>query len=78
MREDEIGGACGPYRTVENLMEKDLLEDLGVHGRIIVKLRLKKYWAEADRIHVDGRRDRWRDLVNTAIKLLTVQLREFF
>jgi hypothetical protein len=77
MKEDEIGVACGPCGAVENLMERDLLEDLGVHGRIIVKLRLKKYCAEVDWIHVAGRRDRWRALVNTVIKLLIVEFQEF-
>ena len=61
---------CGPYGAVENLMERDFLEDLGVHGRIIVKLRLKKYCAEVDWVHVAGRKDWWRDLVNTVIKCL--------
>jgi len=69
---------CDLYGAVKNLMERDLLEDLEVHGRIIVKLRLKEYCAEVDRILVAGKRDRWRDLVNTVIKLLIVQLREFF
>jgi hypothetical protein len=32
MKEDETGGACDPYGTVENLMERDFLEDLGVVG----------------------------------------------
>jgi hypothetical protein len=33
MNEGEIGGACDPYGTVENLMEKGPLEDLEVRGR---------------------------------------------
>jgi hypothetical protein len=41
-------------------------------------LRLKKYCAEVDWFYVAGRRDRWRDLVNTVIELLIVELREFF
>jgi hypothetical protein len=61
---------CGPYGAVENLMERDLLEDLGVYGRLKVKLRLKKYCAEVDWFHAVGRRDWWRDLVNTVIKYL--------
>jgi hypothetical protein len=42
------------------------------------KTAFKKYCAEVDRILVTGRRDRWRNLVNTVINLLIVQLREFF
>jgi hypothetical protein len=68
---------CGPYGAVENLMERDLLEDLGVRGMIIVKLRLKKCCAEVDWFNVAGRRDRWRDLVNTVIKCLCSQTDAF-
>ena len=58
MLTDEIGRSCSPYGAVEILKERDLLEDLRVHGRIIVKLSLKKYYAEVGWIHESRRRDR--------------------
>lgn len=46
---DEIGGVCGMFKRgayrvlVESLKEIDLLEDLVVDGRMILKLIWKEY-----------------------------------
>jgi hypothetical protein len=34
IEKDEIGGACGPYGAVRNLVESDRLKDLGVYGKM--------------------------------------------
>jgi hypothetical protein len=50
-------------------MERDHLEDLGVDGRIIVKLIFKKWDGSIDWIDLAQDRDRWRALVNAVMSL---------
>jgi hypothetical protein len=45
------------------------LEDLGVDGRIILKLILNKYDRGMDWIDLANDRDKWRDVVNTVMNL---------
>jgi hypothetical protein len=68
-----MGRACGTYERQErwgDLRERDHLEDLGMDGRIILKLIFKK-WDQGDMDWVDlaQDRDRWRALVNAAMNL---------
>jgi hypothetical protein len=42
-----------------NLREKDFLKDLGVDGRIILKLIFKKYKWDVDLIHLAQDGDKW-------------------
>jgi hypothetical protein len=44
-------------------MEWDHLEDLGVRGRIILKLIIKKWVGEVDGPDLAQERDKWRALV---------------
>jgi hypothetical protein len=54
---------------VGDLRERNLLEDLGVDGRIILEWIFDKYGRVGiDRIVLVRERDRWRSLVNTVMK----------
>jgi hypothetical protein len=53
----------------EILKEKDLPEDLGVDGRIIIKFFLVNCIWCVDWINLTQDRDMWRALVVTAIEL---------
>jgi hypothetical protein len=54
IRKNEMGGACGTcmgdvhIRFGENRGERDHLKDLGVDGKIILKLIFKKYYGGMD------------------------------
>jgi len=52
-----------------NLIERGLLEDTGVDGRIILKCIFRKWDGGMDRIDVAQNRDRWRALVNAVMNL---------
>ena len=59
----------GPYRfLMGNIRERDHLEELGVDGRIVSKLILKKWVGEA-RTGFSWPRNKWRALVNAIIHL---------
>jgi hypothetical protein len=53
----------------ENLIERGLLEDTGVDGRIILKCIFRKWNGGMDRIVEAQNRDRWRALVNVVMNL---------
>jgi hypothetical protein len=55
-----------------DLREGDLLEDLGVDGRIILKWIFKKWGGEA-MTGLAWHRDRWRALVNAVMNLRVPQ-----
>jgi hypothetical protein len=63
-------GTCrGAYRALVGKPEgRSHLEDPGVDGRIILKWIFERLNG-ADWIYLAQDRDRWRDLVNTAINL---------
>jgi hypothetical protein len=79
---DEMGGACnadeGDEKCLPNISRiaqgslPYILEDIGVHGRIILKCILRKWngCVCVDWIHLAYYRDRWRALVNTVMELL--------
>jgi hypothetical protein len=52
-----------------NLWERDHLEDLGVHRRIILKCRFEELNEIKDWIDLAQDRDRWRALVNAVRNL---------
>ena len=52
------------------MREADHLEDLGIDGRIILKLILEKWVGGMDWIALARVRDRWRGLVNAAMNIL--------
>jgi hypothetical protein len=52
-----------------NLMEGDHLEDVGVDGRIILKLTCERLDGGTDWINLAQDRDRWRALVNAVMNL---------
>jgi hypothetical protein len=52
-----------------DLKEGDLLRDLGVDGRIILKSIFKKRDGGMDWIELAQGKDRWRALVNAVMKL---------
>jgi hypothetical protein len=56
------------YR-LEDLKGRGHLEDLGVYGKIILKLILKMGWEVLDWIYFAEHRDRWRPPVNAAMKI---------
>jgi hypothetical protein len=64
-----IGGVhIGFYRG--NPSERDQLEDLGLDGRIILKINLKSISRETvDRSDVAQDRDKWRDLVDAVMNI---------
>jgi hypothetical protein len=73
-KEDKMGGACVTYGREEisiqgNVKETDHLEDLGVDGRIIIKLVLKKWderaWTQL--ICFKANRDKLRALLKMVI-----------
>jgi hypothetical protein len=52
------------------LKERDHLGDLGVSGRIKLKIKLKELrWASGDLIHFAWDMDQWQALVNTVMNL---------
>jgi len=54
----------------EDLKGRDLSEDLGVDGRIILRTDVREIGSEGvDWIHLVQGRDQWRDLVNTVKNL---------
>jgi hypothetical protein len=54
------------------------LEDLGVHGRIILKCIFKKWDGGMDWIDMAQDRDRWWVLVNAVMHLLVPYIAENF
>jgi len=63
-----IGERRGAYRVlVEDLRERDHLEDLGIGGRIISKQMIKTWHGGMDRIDVAQDWDRWRALLNAVM-----------
>jgi hypothetical protein len=54
---------------VGNLRERDLLEDVGVDGKIIFKWIFKKWDGGIDWIEVARNRDTWRVLVDAVMNL---------
>jgi len=52
------------------LRERDHLEELGVDGRIILKMDLQEVGWGMDWIDLAQNRDKWRALVNTVKSLL--------
>jgi hypothetical protein len=74
-----MGGACSAYGGEErriqcfsgvNLRERDLLEDHGVDGRILLRWICRKWVGCVDWIELAQDRDRWRALVNAVMNLL--------
>ena len=53
-----------------NLRERDHLEDLGMEGRIILKLIFKRWYWGMDWIALTQDRVRWRALVNAVTNFL--------
>ena len=49
---------------------RDILEDLGVDKRLILKCILKKYAGGLDRVYLAQDRGRWRAFVNAVMNLL--------
>jgi hypothetical protein len=55
---------------LENLKERDLLEDIGVDRRMILKCTLKKRgWESVDWIHVAREREQWPAVLDTVMGL---------
>jgi hypothetical protein len=60
---------CIAYMFVENLKERDYLEDPGVDGRLILNWVLQETGCDdMECIHLAQNRDNWRILVKTLIK----------
>jgi hypothetical protein len=58
----------------ENLKDRDHKENLGIDGRIIIKMVLKQAGCEGvDRIHLAEDEDKWQALVNMAVNLQVAQ-----
>ena len=52
------------------MRERDHLEDLGTHGRIILKMKLQEVgWASKDLIDLAQDKERWRALVKAVMNL---------
>ena len=71
-----MSGACGTYGgnvrvgiLWENLRGRVYLEDIGKHGRVILKWILKKWDGGIDWIDPAQDRDRWRAVVKVVAKL---------
>jgi hypothetical protein len=67
-------GACNTHGETRNHTKfglgRDHSEYIGVDGRIIFKWSLGKIgFRDVDRINLVRNRDRWRAILNTAIKL---------
>jgi len=61
-----------------NFGERNHLEDLGVDGRIILRLIFRKWDGGTDWIDVVQDRDRWRALVNAVMNLRVPQNAGYF
>ena len=53
----------------ENLRDRDYLEDIGKHGRVMLKWILKKWGGVKDWIDMAQDRDRWRAVVKVVANL---------
>jgi hypothetical protein len=52
-----------------DLKEEDLLEDLVVDGRIILKLNFKTFTGRVNWVDVDQYRDKWQAVVHAVINV---------
>jgi len=53
----------------EELMGGDILEDMGVDGRVISEFNLEKRCESVNWIHLAQSRDKWRALVEMVMNL---------
>jgi hypothetical protein len=56
---------------LENVKGRDHLEDLGIDGKIDIRMDLREIgWEGMDGMHLDQERDQWWALVNPVMNLL--------
>jgi hypothetical protein len=62
------GGRRGAYRVLVEKRERNHLEDIGVDGRVILKL-IKKWGGGIYWIDLSEDRERWRAVLNAVMNL---------